>query len=309
MRLLCLPALLISLVLQAQLFKTNIHFAAKNNPNKELKKAVRLSSNDTETSQKAFQMEGPAWENDLVAFRNYFDARNGIDIWGKRTNKMVLDSVGLGKDYHKLDWWGMDILHVGNSLGAGAIALMIGDSIYRIGPGCKGTYKLVGEKPYYCEFQLKFEDWKVQDRVYTITHTISIFPGTRFYQSTVKIDGIKGDEFLISGIVNLHSKDLYVLNENGFVALATHDKQAFDGEYLGMAIMLPKHLLVDTITAPVSGPGITNTFMAKMKLDEKNQIIFRFYSCWEYENASFAKRDFFKTFLYEEMKIATLLKK
>ncbi len=43
----------------------------------------------------AYQMEGPAWENDLVGFRNYLDQRNGMDIFGKIESRMVLDSVGV----------------------------------------------------------------------------------------------------------------------------------------------------------------------------------------------------------------------
>ena len=39
-------------------------------------------------------MEGSAWENDLVGFRNYMDQRNGMDIFGKTTPDMVLDQCG-----------------------------------------------------------------------------------------------------------------------------------------------------------------------------------------------------------------------
>jgi hypothetical protein len=35
----------------------------------------------------------PGWENDKVAFRGYFDSRNGKDIYGKITPRMVLDSI------------------------------------------------------------------------------------------------------------------------------------------------------------------------------------------------------------------------
>ncbi|MBK7700210.1 MAG: DUF4861 family protein [Saprospiraceae bacterium] len=47
---------------------------------------------------------------------------------------MVLNSVGIHENYHEMQDWGMDILKVGNSLGAGAIGLIIGDSLFRIGP-------------------------------------------------------------------------------------------------------------------------------------------------------------------------------
>jgi len=62
--------------------KTNIRLANKSIPPREFTYADRLKTSDSPTSQKAFQMEGPGWENDVVGFRNYFDARNGIDIYG-----------------------------------------------------------------------------------------------------------------------------------------------------------------------------------------------------------------------------------
>ncbi|NJM16646.1 MAG: DUF4861 domain-containing protein [Bacteroidales bacterium] len=121
--------------------RTNVRFAFKDAPNRDAFAEQRLASVETETIQKVFQMEGPAWENDVVAFRNYYDARNGMDIFGKTTTAMALDGVGInGQNYHEMDSWGMDILKVGNSLGAGAIALLINDSLYRVGSNATGRF-------------------------------------------------------------------------------------------------------------------------------------------------------------------------
>ncbi len=57
--------------------KTNIRFARHADFNEELEYAERLQSSKTEISSKEFLMEGPAWENDLIGFRNYFDLKNG----------------------------------------------------------------------------------------------------------------------------------------------------------------------------------------------------------------------------------------
>ena len=56
--------------------------------------------------------EGPAWENDKVAFRLYFDVRNNKDIYGKTTSRMMMDTVGANTkmSYHLLSEWGMDVL-------------------------------------------------------------------------------------------------------------------------------------------------------------------------------------------------------
>jgi hypothetical protein len=51
--------------------------------------------------------EGPAWENDKVAFRIYMDTRNTKDIFGKRTHAMMMDTVGVIPEniYHNLSPW------------------------------------------------------------------------------------------------------------------------------------------------------------------------------------------------------------
>ncbi|WP_016776231.1 DUF4861 family protein, partial [Anaerophaga thermohalophila] len=57
--------------------RTNIRFGYKEPPYEEVTNEERLKSTDSPTISAVFQMEGPAWENDLVGFRNYYDARNG----------------------------------------------------------------------------------------------------------------------------------------------------------------------------------------------------------------------------------------
>ena len=55
--------------------------------------------------------EGPAWENDKIAFRLYFDTRNGKDIFGKLEPGLVMDTIGANHNhsYHNLSHWGLDI--------------------------------------------------------------------------------------------------------------------------------------------------------------------------------------------------------
>ena len=61
--------------------------------------------------------EGPGWENSQVGYRFYLDWRNAIDIWGKKTDTIVLPYVGQDnyEDYHHDSPWGQDILKAGKS--------------------------------------------------------------------------------------------------------------------------------------------------------------------------------------------------
>lgn len=274
--------------------RANVRFGDIDPPYKELDDVMRLKSTKTELSSAEFQMEGPAWENDIIAFRNYFDARNGIDIYGKRTSEMVMDSVGLFEDYHTLQDWGMDILKVGNSLGAGAIALEVDDEIHRIGLPEKGMYHRIADGPLRASFELTFENMDIDGNSYDIVHHISIWGGTHFYKSDVQVSGITGDEKLITGIVNMDSDTFHVSNPNDqYVYFTTHDYQAYDGEILGMGILMEKGPFNYILTAPETGEGVTQTYMASMDISEDEPVTFYFFAGWQLQNPAFEDRDVF----------------
>jgi hypothetical protein len=282
--------------------RTNIRFADMTEQHNELTSAERLKSTDSPTTQKYFTMEGPAWENEYVAFRNYFDARNAFDIFGKRVTKMVLDSVGLTPhSYHHLASWGMDVLKVGNSLGAGALVIKKGDKFFRFtnpetGEATfdKGTVEVIADGPLRSIIKLGIIGWNVDGNICNFTHEISIWGGTHFYKSKVTISGLKGDESLVTGIVNKQSDSLMVFNPNSkLTCLATHDNQAYDGEKMGLAIVLHKNELIKTIEAPETGEGIVQTYMAEMKIENEKPVEFYFFTGWELQNEKFKDTNYF----------------
>ncbi len=82
-----------------------------------------------------------AWENDRIAFRMYGPAlakeypSNGVDIWLKRTDSLVLDQfysdeLERGLSYHADRGHGLDCYKVGHTLGAGGIAPYYQDSLW-----------------------------------------------------------------------------------------------------------------------------------------------------------------------------------
>jgi hypothetical protein len=275
--------------------RTNVRFGFKDKPYLEVTDKDRLKTSDSPSISKVFQMEGPAWENDLVAFRNYYDARNGIDIFGKATTDMVLDSVGIrGQNYHELDDWGMDILKVGNSLGAGAIGMRVGDEVTRVGQCEKGTYEFVTEGPVRAVFKLKYFGVPVGDRTYDIVHRISIYAGDLFYRSQVSVDGLQGDEQLVTGIVNMEQKESFSMEKDGFQIIASHGNQAYLGEALGMAVLVPEKNFIGTWMAPDEGEGVVETHMVAIELIPGQSADYYFFSGWEYQDEGFKTLEYFK---------------
>ena len=267
----------------------------------ELASAERLKSTATESSAAAFQMEGPGWENDRIAFRNYFDARNGIDIFGKITSGMVIDSIGISANYHNMLWWGMDILKVGNSLGAGALAVLDNDSLYRLDLPESGGYESVAKGPLRTIFRLTYNNWKVNTSGLNVIHEISTWGGLYGYQSIVTVTGIKNTLKLVTGIVNMQSDTLYTITKDPtFRIMYTHDNQAYNGEKLGMGLILPASRFSGDLSAPREGNGIIQSYCALMDAKEGVPLMFRFYAGWEKTNPDFARPDYFRNFLESE---------
>ena len=283
--------------------RTNLRMGANEPGYPELERAGRLEGityhNHARTGE-VYQMEGPAWENDLVGFRNYMDQRNGMDIFGKITREMVLDSVGLagGPSYHEPDWWGMDVLKVGTSLGAGAIAYRMRDTLYRVGDNGSGSYIRRYEGPLRSGFDLTYTGWNPGEAEMDVTHFIEIIGGHRFYGSQVKYEWADGGTVqsegteLVTGIVNMKSDTLFRRELNSaYTGLMTHDYQAEDTTLLAMALLVPTERLTEIGRTPDQGEGITQTYFAALKAEPGELVPYRFYALWEREDPRWASHE------------------
>jgi len=287
--------------------RTNLHLGDASDNYKKLNQAQRLEGvsyhNFAEITGAAFQMEGPAWENDLVGFRNYMDQRNGMDIFGKTTSAMVLDNVGKKGEpsYHEPGDWGMDVLKVGSSLGAGGIGYMYKDSIYRVGDNGSGSYKVLFRGSQRSRFQLTYSDWKVEDQVLDVSHQIGIAAGRRFYQGMVTYTGTEEAMKLVVGIVNMLSEQLHVLELNEqYTGLYTMDHQSDDGSLLTMALVVPSSYLIRTDETSDEGDGVIQTYYALLDASPGDALNYRFYSLWEKEDQRWSSVEEVESYLKKE---------
>ncbi|MEQ8240470.1 MAG: DUF4861 family protein [Cyclobacteriaceae bacterium] len=281
--------------------KTNAHLGVSPDRDKQFvstQEVVRPDDHVAQSTPFLYQFEGPGWESDKVAFRAYFDNRNGKDIFGKKTSEMVLPKVGLGGNYHAMGDWGMDILKVGGSLGAGAIGILKNDSIYRLTNTEKASFKIIAQGAVRTLIEFKYEGWEVGDSSYDLIETISIWAGKRHYQSDLLLSG-DGQDTLVTGIVNLKGLASKTLETPNVKLHYTHGKQSESGDYLGMGLIIPTKGLIAFGEAPKSGSGVTNTYTALLK-PNNGLYQFAFYAGWELENDDFKSEASFAKALKEE---------
>ena len=257
-----------------------------------------------------YQAEGISWENDKVGFRSYWDKRNGKDIWGKTTNKMVMDSVGLPNtpSYHEMQPWGVDILKVGNSLGAGALAMKKNGKLVRLGDTKKASFKVLTEGPVRTVFTLNYQGWEVDGETFDITEKISIWKGKYGYKSDVTLRG--SNQKIVTGIVNINLKKdtLFTVNPSKKrIIIYTFDKQTEVNDNLGMSLILKTSELKGIDKAPNTGSGrsidgnspISHTFYAELQ-GENNQVSYCFFAGWEQTDSKFKTQKGFENMLVKE---------
>ncbi|MFT3902544.1 MAG: DUF4861 domain-containing protein [Niabella sp.] len=253
--------------------------------------------------------EGPAWENDKVGFRKYFDIRNTNDIWGKRTPEMVLDHVGTNPAniYHHLSDWGMDILKVGNSLGAGALAMQLylngKDTVIRFGRDVKKlSYKQIANGPVRAVFEMRYEGWQYTPSVAPIdvTEQISIWGGQYFFENKVTMKQVPAGAKLVTGTIDFFSEKDYKLSKGGVAGIYTYDKQSENKDMLGLGVLTAQKNIAGYAHLPASGTGVTNTFAVMLIPKAAKPLVYRYYAAWELTDKQFSSKQGFEKFIDNE---------
>lgn len=257
-----------------------------------------------------YQLDGPAWENDKVGFRHYFDGRNNRDVFGKLLPAMVLDTVGItlegvpGDTYNVMRNWGRDILIVGRSLGLGGIALQLPDTLLRLGVLSEQTvdnvdstrYTLIAEGPVRSMLKLNYHGWKVGESKVDLQEIITIWAGKYGYESQITTSRLPENAFLVTGLVNIENEQTEVTQKycNKYLSMSTHDLQANRKTwYLGLSLILPAANVDSLFEAPRENSNIMNTWCVRMKPDAAGEYRYNAYAAWEMSDQRFCSRDFY----------------
>jgi len=249
-----------------------------------------------------YQFEGPGWENDKMGFRMYFDNRNANDIWGKKTTDMVLSQIGTGEDYHTMQPWGMDVLHVGRSLGAGGIAAMDGDSLYALGATDQAEFTQVADGPVRAVLDLTYRGWKVGSQNLDIRERISIWGGQQGFQNEVSLLNSDTQTTLAAGIVTvkLPGKPDFAGDQAPFPYVAGWGAQSQHHDNLGMAVVGTSKSFQGYGQRFLNPNGVDSTAFAKFTLSSDQPVPYRFVAGWEVGDPGFARKAYFMKAVSDE---------
>jgi Domain of unknown function (DUF4861) len=194
-----------------------------------------------------------AWENDKIAFRTYGKAIEGtkgdaygLDVWVKRTDKLVINTRYKHGDYHHDLGDGMDYYHVGHTLGAGNIAPIVGDSI--IYPKNFHRWKVLDNGPLRTTFVLEYDEWMVDGMKTTVSKKFTLDAGTQMNKIEIdfKFEG-KNELPVVIGIIKRPETGVILLDEKEGTTAYWEPQHGNDGT-TGVGVIL---------TTPVTKTSIT----------------------------------------------------
>lgn len=195
--------------------------------------------------------EGPGWESDRLGFRLYWDERNAIDLFCKKKPILGLKQYAKPEvNYHQDTPWGMDVLKVGPSLGAGGFGIWLGDKIQKVAEA-ERNFEVIVDGPIRSIIDLKYTNWIVEKRKFDLTARITITAGQKWADVelflTPQDDG-KVPE-LVTGVVKheetslIQDKKTGILGRWGLQALAPGEVPK--GSNLGFGVVVNPSQIVE----------------------------------------------------------------
>jgi rhamnogalacturonyl hydrolase YesR len=240
--------------------------------------------------------EGPGIESDKVGYRVYLDARNGFDIFGKKTPEPVLQDVGLDgyESYHQPSAWGMDILKVGASLGAGAFGFWNGEGVELVSDVEGWDAAITEPAGLYASFRITYKGWRVRGQRSNLSADVSMHGGSRLVHTRLHSDAAL--PMLAIGVVKHPHTELLLgstdVTEMAYSYLASWGPQSLDGGMLGMAVLFRRGALQRQVT--------TSSDYVAVVAPRGKDFDYHFLAAWAGEPGGVTTRDAFVGYLEQQ---------
>ncbi len=188
-----------------------------------------------------YRAEGPVWESDLIAYRFYLDSRNRTDIFGKKTNDLIVHKIGVNdlvsdskESYTNMLDWGMDIFKVGETLGIGSIAAWMDDKPVTVSNVEKVVCRISVNGVIQSDVVTKYMNWKVNQNKYDLLSNLSISAESRLTKVNISLNKQLP---LCTGIAK-HENTNFIKSagNNDWQYIALYGAQSLSGDSLGIAV-------------------------------------------------------------------------
>lgn len=192
---------------------------------------------------------GAAFENEYCGFRVYFDARQNIDIYGKKKRRLELADTHFYTTREQMaQGYGNDVLWAGNSVGCGSFKGWDGTAPTNIEPVQTRGQRIAAAGPLRTIVEVKDIGWNgLNMRQYYI-----LYAGRRECEVRITFDRPLGDEVFCTGVQKIGASPEGFVHADGLAASWGSDypemgnKEQFPPEAVGLAVYVPKQYIKST---------------------------------------------------------------
>ncbi|HXK08299.1 MAG TPA: DUF4861 family protein [Vicinamibacteria bacterium] len=197
-----------------------------------------------------------AWENDRVAFRVYGEAletfaeepltSSAVDVWAKRTRRLVINDWYLVDDYHREHGEGGDFYPAGRTRGCGGSGLVVDGSL-AVSRNFRSS-RVLAPGPIRLVFEVVYPEWERPGLKATEVKRVTLDAGRHFnrFDSFYRTEG-DGPVTWAAGIRKAEGAALHVDPERGLVRTWEHLDRYGQNGWLGCGLVLDPATVVGTM--------------------------------------------------------------
>ena len=192
------------------------------------------------------------WENDRVAHRMYGAAletwalepliSSAVDVWFKRTPRLVVNDWYMVDDYHRDHGEGADLYSAGRSRGCGGNGIWAGGRLY---PSTNfRSSRVLANGPIRVMFELGYDTWDAGGTPVAETKRITLDAGSNFSRFESHYRTPKPAELVHAVGIKKQPDEVWTTSKD-LGLLSTWAPVKADGSAFGCAVVLDPALIVD----------------------------------------------------------------
>lgn len=163
---------------------------------------------------------GAVFESRLAAFRIYMDNRQSIDLYGKTSYRLEMDSTGFYTTPEQLaQGYGCDILWAGQSVGAGSFRGYQNDKPCYIDTVAWRRQTILADGPVRTVVEVADGGWIYHGQTLHMTQRYTLYAGHRDVEVDIRIDGASPDATFCTGIQNWNATPPASCRKTAFAAV------------------------------------------------------------------------------------------
>ncbi len=218
-----------------------------------IQQATEVSFYPGEDSYNQMHHHGVAFESAYMAYRIYFDKKQTIDIYAKRTPRLELDACKWYPTDEQLEnGFGDDILRVSGAIGVGACKPWNGSKMIHFDDVLCRTQRIVEQDAKHVVCEVVDSAWLAPDgKRHDLTTRYTLYSGHRDVMVEVMVD--EPLDCLVTGVmgVPVANANNYLI-EGGLVgswgtAYPVNDTVKYAKETVGLGVYVPKEYVAGNV--------------------------------------------------------------